>query len=141
MIEIYTDASVGKSHAVTACIVLTDKNYIGYKTFASDNVSNSILGELLGAINAVKSAEDMLDLHNDNVTLYVDNIALLNLLKCDLTYTSNKQAQRYSKELRELRDLVHKYSIDMRLIRGHKIDHNPNKVVDLISNSMLRYSK
>lgn len=141
MIDIYTDASVGNSHAVTACIVLTDKNYIGYQTFDAPDVSTSIHGEILGAINAITCAQSMIAFEGEHVTLYVDSIALLNLLKCDLTYTSNKQAIRYSKELGELRGLLDKYDIDMRLIRGHKVDHNPNKVVDLISNSMLRYTK
>lgn len=141
MIDIYTDASVGNRHAVTACIVLTDKNYIGYRTFESPDVSTSIHGEILGAINAITCAKSMISFDGEHVTLYVDSIALLNLLKCDLTYTTNKQAIRYSKELRELRDLLDKNNIDIRLIRGHKIDHNPNKVVDLMSNSMLRYNK
>lgn len=141
MLEIYTDASVGHGKAVSTCILLTDKNFVGYRTFEFTDVTTSIHGEIRGAISALRYAESVGPINSESVTLFVDSIALLNLLKCDLRFTTNKQAQLYAKELAELHELVDKYKVSMRLIRGHKLNHNPNKVVDLISNSMLRYSR
>lgn len=138
MVEIYTDASVGKTAAVATSFILTDKNYIGSCTTNLEGVTTSIQGEVQGAIAAIEYARDGTKLHGEDITLYTDSIAMLNLLKCNLGRTTNQQAQLYEDDLRKLKQLVKKYKINMCLIKGHDLGHNPNKVVDLISNSKLR---
>lgn len=141
MIEIYTDASVGKGSAVATVFILTDSSYIGYQVFKFDDVHTSIHGEILGALNALRYAESVLQLSEDRIMLYTDSIAMINLLKCNLKTTSNKQAQRYRDLLTELKSLITTLKVDVQLIHGHAVGHNPNKVVDLISNSVLRMNK
>lgn len=141
MVEIYTDASVGKTGAFATAFVLTDKNYLGYKVSEFPDVTTSIQGETKGAIAAIKYAVQGIGKSEDSLTLYTDSMALLNLLKCNLERTTNEQAQRYKEDLSELKDLIKRHSVSMQFVRGHDIGHNPNKVVDLISNSMLRLSK
>lgn len=139
MIEIFTDASVKKSTAVTVCFILTNDNYIGYNSVTHEKITTSVLGEILGAIDAIQYASERLNLKSDDVTLYCDSNAMLNLVKCDLNHTTNKQAIMYRQELQLLQSLAKENNIYMELIRGHAIDHNPNKVVDRLCNSYLRY--
>ena len=40
-----------------------------------------------------------------------------------------------------MKSLITTLKVDVQLIHGHAVGHNPNKVVDLISNSVLRMTK
>lgn len=140
MIQIFTDASVKKTTAVTVCFVLTDSNYIGYNTFQHEKITTSVLGEILGAIDALSYAKERINLVDEDVTLFCDSNALLNLMKCNLETTNNKQALMYRDELQLLQSLIEENGVKLELIRGHAIDHNPNKVVDRLCNNFLRYA-
>ena len=139
MIEIYTDASVFSGKAVATCFVITDSNFLGYKVTELENVSTSLEGELEGAIAAIEYVRDVLAL--DKVTLYSDSISLIRLTQTNLKTSKNKQAKLHKERLSYLQTLVKGYNIKLSLIQGHSVDHNPNKVVDLISNSVLRYRR
>lgn len=139
MIEIYTDASVSEGKAVATCFVITDANFLGYKVTELENVATSLEGELEGAIAALEYVKDVLVL--DNTTLYSDSISLIRLAQTNLKASKNKQAKLHNERLSYLQTLVKKYNIKFSLIQGHSVDHNPNKVVDLISNSVLRFKR
>lgn len=138
MVNIYTDASVANDHAVTTCFILTDFNFLGHSVFNHDGIATSVLGEILGAIYGIHYAESVVDM-NDTIVLHSDSSTLSYLLQYNLDDSNYKQVQLYREELKELRDLLNKYNIELTLIKGHQSEHNPNKVVDLISNSILRY--
>lgn len=138
MIEIYTDASVANGKAVATCFVLTDSNFMGCKTSEFERIETSLEGELEGAIAAIEYVLDIIPL--DNCTLYSDSISLIRLTQTNLRNSKNKQAVLHRNRLSRLQDLVKKNNIKLELIKGHSTGHNPNKVVDLISNSILKYS-
>lgn len=139
MIKIYTDASVGNNKAVATCFVITSKSFIGHNVFEFNNIDTSTLGEIKGAIESIKYTAESIDM-SDRVSLYTDSSAVRNLLKHDLNKSTYEQVNLYRKELQELKRLVDKYKITVKLIKGHQTGHNPNKVVDLISNSVLRFN-
>lgn len=135
MISIYTDASVSKGSAVATCIILSTDTYIGYNVFSYENVSSSLHGELLGILDGIRYAKELGIDAKEPVTIYSDNSTAVHL------------ATKKSSELKEIpfRNLVteiHDECADLfvtvRLIRGHQTEHNPNKVVDLTSNTVLR---
>lgn len=139
MIKIYTDASVGKNKAVATCFVLTNKSFIGHNVFELDNIETSTLGEILGATKSILYTADVTDM-DDDITLYTDSYAVRNLLKYDIAKSDYEQVDMYRSELATLKVLIDKYHIKVKLIKGHQTNHNPNKVVDLISNSVLRFN-
>lgn len=138
MVEIYTDASVANGRAVATCFILTDSNFIGCKTSEFERVETSLEGELEGAIAAIEYAQEILPLYN--CTLYSDSISLIRLTQTNLKKSKNKQAVMHRNRLSRLQNLLRNHSIKLELIKGHSMKHNPNKVVDLISNSILKYS-
>lgn len=137
MIDIYTDASVNDNYMVATCFIVTDDNFIGYTVTEKEGVDTSLEAELEGALSAVNYAIDC-DKVQD-ATLHTDSISLIKLLSSNLLKSTNKQAVKYRERLILLQRLVSTYSIKLELIQGHAKQHNPNKVVDLISNSILRY--
>lgn len=138
MIEIYTDASVSNGRAVATCFVINDKNFIGCKTSEFNNIQTSLEGELEGAIAAIEYVLDVLPM--DTCVLYSDSISLIRLTQTNLKTSKNKQAIEHRVRLSRLQTLVKENNIRFELIKGHSTGHNPNKVVDLISNSVLKYS-
>lgn len=139
MLSIYTDASVKNNKAVATCFILSSKLFIGHNVFEFNNIGTSTLGEILGAINSIKYAVSIAD-ESEPIQLFSDSFAMRNLLKYDLDTTTYDQALMYKEELKELKSLLEKHNINLRLIKGHQASHNPNKVVDLISNSVLRFN-
>lgn len=139
MVNIYTDASVRNGKAVATCFIITSKTFIGHNVFEFDNVDTSTLGEIMGAINSIKYAESVTDM-SDEIYLFSDSYAMRNLLKHDIKASQYSQVVLYREQLSELKELINKYNIQIKLIKGHQINHNPNKVVDLISNSVLRFN-
>lgn len=137
MIEIYTDASVANGKAVATCFVITDSNFIGCKTSEFDSVETSLEGELEGAIAALEYVQDVIPM--DACTLYCDSISLIRLIQTNLSTSKNRKAIEHKQRLQRLQDLVKQNNIKLDLIKGHSTGHNPNKVVDLISNSVLKY--
>lgn len=138
MIEIYTDASVCDNNMVATCFILTDTNFIGHNVIKKSNVSTSLEAEMEGAIAALEYAVSCN--HVQHAKLYCDSISLLRLTQTNLAKTKNKQALLHLDRLLVLQRLLKVYDVTMELIQGHSKNHNPNKVVDLISNSVLRYN-
>lgn len=139
MVKIYTDASVGNGKAVATCFVISSKSFLGHNVFEFSNIDTSTLGEILGAIESIKYTAEHVDT-TDKISLYTDSSAVRNLLKHDLRNSTYEQVVLYREYLLELKQLIDKYRITVKLIKGHQTGHNPNKVVDLISNSVLRFS-
>ena len=140
MISIYTDASISKGRCVSTCFVITDKCFLGYNTFMYDNIDTSVRGELLGAINAIKYVKGLdIDVAESDCVLYSDSINAINLVRQYRDKNMNKQVRIYYDLLEELVILLDTCNVTLKHIKGHQLNHNPNKVVDMISNSMLRY--
>lgn len=135
MIEIYTDASVSKGNAVATCFVLSSEFFLGCNTFVYDNVSSSLHGELLGIRDGVAYALES-DKSKAPITVYCDSNSALTLVKskCIDARTSG----RFKSILEDIKKLTKGRCVNYLLIRGHQKEHNPNKVVDLTSNSVLR---
>ena len=127
-IDIYTDASVANSKAVTSCLLLTDDYYLGCSSKKYDNVVTSLHGELLGIRDAIlylinTGKEAPATIHCDSYTA----------IKC----VQDPESTKFRKLIDEIHQLESGRNITYELIRGHQIEHNPNKVVDLICNTIL----
>lgn len=137
MIEVYTDASVAKGKAVATCFVISSDNFIGYNSFEYKNVSSSLQGELLGIRDGIEYAIKCVP-SREPVTVYCDSNSALSLVKCK--NNDAKNAKRFKEIVADIHLLCKNRCVNFLLIKGHQMEHNPNKVVDLISNSVLRLS-
>ena len=133
MIEVYTDASVSNGKAVTSCIVLDPKTFIGYNVKHFSNVSSSLQGELLGIREALKYVVNHTEPASD-IIIYCDSNAALELVNLN----DDTKPVRFTKIITDIRKYKSIVNVKFQLIKGHQSTHNPNKVVDLISNSVLR---
>lgn len=137
MVKIYTDASVAKGNAVSTCFVLTDTNFLGYNTFSYEGVETSVEGELLGVLNAAKYYQS-LNVADTDVIIFCDSINAINLISNLEAGETTKQTWRYKSLLESIVEFKQAIGFNLQLIEGHQMSHNPNKIVDLFSNSMLR---
>ena len=138
MVRIFTDASVANGKGVSTCFILTDTNFLGYNTFTYESVRTSVEGELLGILNAIKYY-NTLNCEDSEIIIYCDSIHAINLVADFEAGLTSTQIRIYNKILRELVEAKQMYPISLELIQGHQTTHNPNKVVDLISNSTLSF--
>lgn len=135
MIEIYTDAAVDrkKNSVVACCIVLRDSTYMGKNSFTDCPRASTTFGELYGAIEGIKYASGICeDFESEQVTLYTDSKDVLRAVH----HVHWNDAACKALDL-ELQNLIDKYNISVKLIRGHQIKANPNKVVDSLASSVL----
>ena len=138
MIEVYTDASVAKGRAIATCFIISSQNFIGCDSFEYSDVKSSLHGELLGIRDglayAIKSVPG-----NEPITVYCDSNSALMLVK--QKNPEVKTSKKFKEILTDVKSLTQGRCVNYILIRGHQIEHNPNKVVDLVSNSVLRLSR
>lgn len=137
MLEIYTDASVSKGNAVATCFVTSTDNFVGYNTFEYVGVNSSLHGELLGIRDGLKYASKCAK-KKERLTVYSDSNSAIQLIKSKRL--DSKNAKPFKSIVTEINSLCNDYSVNFLLIKGHQIEHNPNKVVDLMSNTVLRYT-
>lgn len=133
MIDVYTDASVSKGKAAATCFVLTPNAYLGCRTFEYDNINSGIHGELVGLRDGIKYALEVVKDSTEPITVYCDSSSAINLIKdkCAKSHT-------FKEIVTDINSLCDGHTVHFMLIKGHQVSHNPNKVVDLISNSVLR---
>ena len=120
MIKIYTDTSLNKNTATCTSLILSETNFIGLVTNEYKDVYGSIHGELLAILQGLKRLEGCAE----PIEVYTDSkeaIAHINR-----SITSNK-LQDLIGEINQYKNVAYKY------IKGHTIEHSPNKVVDIIS--------
>ena len=136
MIEVYTDASVSNRKAVVTCLALEPSSFIGCNVNEYTNVASSLHGELLGIRDALEYVLKHTEL-TDPIVIYCDSNTALEMVN----KRTSKNSDRYSNIIRDIRKLKETHEVTLKLIKGHQSAHNPNKVVDLISNSVLRNSQ
>lgn len=136
MTEIYTDASVGSGKAVATCFIVTTDYFLGYKSFEYSGVNSSLHGELLGIKDGITYALEHVK-KNEPIIVYCDSNSALQLIKSKKA--NAKSGKQFNSLVTEINNLCKGHFINFLLIRGHQVEHNPNKVVDLISNTVLRY--
>lgn len=138
MIEVYTDASVAKGRAIATCFIISSQNFIGCDSFEYSDIKSSLHGELLGIRDglsyAIKSVPG-----NEPITVYCDSNSALMLVKSKNPEV--KTSKKFKEILTDVKRLTQGRCVNYLLIRGHQIEHNPNKVVDLVSNSVLRLTR
>lgn len=134
MVSVYTDVSLRKGKAVATCLVMTTTTFIGYRTFEYDNVCTTMQGELLGILDGLRYLESCSDiLGDDSVEVLCDSEAALG----QINGTANSKL--YQSTVAEIHKLLPNNHVEFNLIRGHQMQHNSNKVVDKVSNRVLRY--
>lgn len=134
MIEIYTDASVAEHQAVTTCLLLSDSQFIGYNVIQHIKIRSTLQSELLGIKEALAYA-DSKNLLQDFTTLYCDSVAAVELVNRE-----DLSGCKYSDIVKDIKDIKNSHNITIKYYKGHQSCHNPNKVVDLVSKSVLRHS-
>ena len=137
MLEVYTDVSVSKGSAVATCLVASTDNFVGYNTFEYSDIHSSLHGELLAIRDGLKYATENCTI-NETLTVYSDSNSALQRVK---SRSCESNATKHLKSIiTEICSLCDDYTVNFLLIKGHQIEHNPNKVVDLMSNTVLRYT-
>lgn len=134
MVEIYTDVSLAKGRGVATCFVMSSTSYIGYNMFEYTALNSSLQGELLGIRDGIKYVAS-LNTANEPVTLYCDNKAAISLINSKL---AGKSINKFERIVTDIVKAQGKMCVEYKLIQGHQSSHNPNKIVDLMSNSVLR---
>lgn len=138
MVEIFTDATTSGGIAISCCIVMEDNKFIGQRVIRHKS-DTSVCSEVLGAISALEYAKTKVTI--DNAILYCDSSAVIDLLSYNVDKSRNGQVAKYREHLKQLKKLRDEHGVQITLYRGHQTTHNPNKVVDLVCNSVLRYHK
>ena len=133
MTEVYTDASVSNGKAVVTCLVLNPTSFIGCDVNDYTNIKSSLQGELLGIRDALKYALSHIE-SAEEIVVYCDSNAALEIVNSISTYKPDK----FSNIVKDIIRLTTGRTVKYELIKGHQAEHNPNKVVDLICNSVLR---
>lgn len=137
MIDVYTDASVSHGSAIATVFVLSPNYFIGLQSFRYEKVSSSLQGELLGIRDGLAYAIEH-SKEPDHYNVYCDSLSAINLI---LSNEINGKSKQFKTILDSIKSLCNGNDIEFKLIKGHQVNHNPNKVVDLISNSILRLEK
>lgn len=134
MFEIYTDASVSNGNAVSTCLVISPDAFIGYTVNKYTNISSSLHGELLGILDGIRYAKAAVLKPEDAAILYSDSNSAVSLLN------SKKYSNAVDPNiLKSIYEECTNYNITFEVVKGHQSSHNPNKIVDLTSNTVLRY--
>lgn len=133
MIRVYTDASVSTNKAVVTIIVLTDQAFLGYKVAQFSDIKTSLHGELLGILEGVNYVKS-LDLAEDDIIFHTDCIDAVRLIRNEFS-----KIPKYARDiLDEIQSFIDGTCVCIEHIQGHQTKHNPNKIADLVSRSVLR---
>ncbi len=132
MIEVYTDVSVRNGNAVATCFILTSTHFIGSRTFEYKNVCSTLQGELLGLLDAIRFLKKV-TVVKEPIRMFCDSEdALKQVNGCSKSPTFKSLVASIHSECENV-------DVEFKYVKGHQRNHNPNKVVDLVSKSVLRY--
>ena len=139
MLTIYTDMSRRHNVVATSCLILSTKNFLGYNVRQHEGVDNSIVGELVGIADGLDYAVQSGCVHDgDKVVICCDSQPTLSML--ETARSKSIRPKRYVVYIDDVLDRCRGLNVTFQYIKGHQLDHNPNKIVDLSSNTSLRYS-
>lgn len=132
MVSVYTDASVRKGKAVASCFVISDDSFIGYRVFEYTNVCSALQGEMFAIRDALTYVVDELG-YTDEIDFYCDSEAAIKQVTCTAPIALFKNV------VLKIVEKTKKAKVNFLYVRGHQYNRNANKIVDLTSNSVLRY--
>lgn len=133
MFEMFTDVALRKGNAVATCFIRTPSTFIGYKVFEYNRVGTTLHGELLAIHDGL---EYLLSLNIDTsqpIKVYCDSRDALNQIQ------GNTSEIKFKTIIQNIKDITSDVDVKYLFIKGHQTHCNPNKVVDKISNTVLRY--
>lgn len=133
MINVYTDASVSSGVAITTCMLLSDKAFIGFDTNTYNDIPASQIGEILAIRDGLR-LYDMVEVKDPTIVLYTDHEYAVRLIS-DGDSSKLPDAKEI---LDEILEYVRKYNVCVEHITAHQTKHNPNKIVDQMSRHKLR---
>lgn len=132
MITIYTDASVRKGKAVASCFVISKDNFLGYRVFEYSNICTTLQCELFAVRDALNYVLHEVD-DAGPILLYCDSIAAVEQL------TGTAPTPLFKNVVNNILFLTRDVDIEFLHIQGHQTCRNANKIVDSISNYVLRF--
>ncbi len=132
MIDVYTDVSVRKGKAIATCFVISPLNFLGCRTFEYTGVCSALQGELLGIRDGLNYVLNELII-DDAVTVHCDSISAVEQVN------GTSPLKQFQKITKSIHSMCADKEVCFEYIKGHQATHNPNKIVDLISNSVLMY--
>lgn len=137
MIKIYTDASINNEECVATCFSTTDTMFICYTSFSYSNIKSSLHGELLGIRDGIAYTIKHSSV-NEPISVFSDSVAAVKLIKSG---SFSKRTISLKPIVEDIYSLCQAHDITIDVIQGHQLSHNPNKIVDLTSNSILRFNR
>lgn len=129
MIQAYSDTALSDNHATCTSFILTDTNYLGCFTNIYDRVKGSIHGELLGIKQSLDYIKT-LNIDDKDVVIFTDsNEAIMHIKQ-------QTKSKHFVSLIEDINTYNTMYNISFQYIKGHAIEHSPNKIVDLIAKSV-----
>ena len=129
MIYAYSDTALSDSHATCTSFIINDSNYLGCFTNIYGNVKGSIHGELLGIKQSLEYING-LKLNDTDIQIFTDSYESIKHIK------HQTKTKHFTSIINIINSYAEKYNIEYNYIKGHAIEHSPNKIVDLIAKSV-----
>lgn len=136
MVMVYTDASVSKGDAMVACFIISSDSFIGFNTFEHTDVTSSLNGELIGIRDGLDYAIKCGVSADEEIVVYTDSKAAIQSVQSENLSCVPRQ---FKQLVSEIHQLCEGFSVDFVRVKGHSKEHNPNKVVDVMCNTLLNY--
>lgn len=129
----FCDASYDKiSKKATACsIIMSDLMFHNYRVEVYENVDTGARAELLGIIQTIEYVRDMKDVNT--VTVYCDSATTISLYRNILKTGRINKKVAYEKDWKRLLKISEGLKVFPESIQGHRREHNPNKVCDVLA--------
>lgn len=125
---IYTDASLKNGVCIVTHILLDDRHFYGFNSVTCEDIPNSTIGEYMGIVHALQTVLNMQLPSTTELIIRPDSREAV-----ELVLSKTGPCTAFLEEFFK----VYK-SVEFRVCVSHTCEHNPNKVCDLTSNSILR---
>lgn len=137
MTKIYSDSSTVKGISVATSLFLTDTLFRNILTHTYEDVESPTEGELLSILQSIKYIREEYP-EEKNIELYCDCISVVaqytNILETGIIPADIK----YRKRWEELLEYSKGLNIEAKHIQAHQESHNPNKICDRVSYTILQ---
>lgn len=137
MTKIYSDSSTIDNMSVATSLFLTESLFLNMITRVYDKVESPTEGELLSIVQSIRYMREEYP-EEKNIELYCDCVSVVdqytNILKTGVIPDDIKYRKRWIDLLEYSKGL----NITAKHIQAHQETHNPNKICDRVSYTILQ---
>jgi ribonuclease HI len=128
---IYSDGSVNEKIGIASSLLFTDNLFVGICIRNYDNnISSSAETELYGVLQSLEFIKHKIGLY-ESIHVYIDEATLVQQFnRIKLRKYSVPYGISYRSVWLDITKICRGMPIFMYLIKGHQVEHNPNKTCD-----------